>query len=69
MTAHQLAQYLMRCPDLPVFINGWGSDEGGAGFEVTGGTIADDCGVKHIALMSDDPKDWVNAQPADQPKE
>lgn len=34
MTAHQLAQALLVGPDLPVVINGWGSDEGST-FEVT----------------------------------
>ena len=28
MTAHELAAYLLTLPDLPVFINGWSSDEG-----------------------------------------
>lgn len=35
MTAHQLAQVLLSGPDLPVVINGWGSDEGCGPFEVT----------------------------------
>lgn len=34
MTAHELARKLLEGPDLPVIINGWGSDEGFA-FEVT----------------------------------
>ena len=44
MTAHQLAKYLMACPDVPVDINGWGSDEGTAN-EVTGAALLgkDDC--------------------------
>lgn len=28
MTAHELAKALLAGPDLPVIINGWGSDEG-----------------------------------------
>lgn len=28
MTAHDLARALLAGPDLPVVINGWGSDEG-----------------------------------------
>jgi hypothetical protein len=28
MTAHELAKALLEGPDLPVIINGWGSDEG-----------------------------------------
>lgn len=28
MTAHQLAAALLKGPDLPVIINGWGSEEG-----------------------------------------
>lgn len=35
MKAHELAEYLMKCPNLPVIINGWGSDEGG-NYEVVG---------------------------------
>jgi hypothetical protein len=34
MTAHELARHLLNGKDLPVIINGWGSDEG-ASFEVT----------------------------------
>ena len=30
MTAHEFARYLLKCPDLPVVCNGWGSDEGDA---------------------------------------
>lgn len=39
MTAHELAKYLLKCPDLPVDINGWGSDEGYS-HEVTGAGIS-----------------------------
>lgn len=28
MTAHELARELLKQPDHPVLINGWGSDEG-----------------------------------------
>jgi hypothetical protein len=28
MTAHELARYLLEQEDLPVMVNGWGSDEG-----------------------------------------
>jgi len=28
MTTHELAKFLQKQPDLPVVINGWGSDEG-----------------------------------------
>lgn len=35
MTAHELAKVLLNAPDLPVVINGWGSDEGLGPFEVT----------------------------------
>lgn len=28
MTGHELARYLLKLPDLPVVMNGWGSDEG-----------------------------------------
>lgn len=38
MTAHQLAKYLLNCPDLPVDINGVGSDEG-CSHEVTGAAL------------------------------
>lgn len=34
MTSHELAAKLLEQPDLPVVINGWGSDEGND-FEVT----------------------------------
>lgn len=34
MKAHELAEHLLKCPNLPVYINGWGSDEGGDGAEV-----------------------------------
>lgn len=34
MTAHALAKALLEKEDLPVIINGWGSDEGTA-YEVT----------------------------------
>lgn len=40
MTAHELASYLLRCPDLPVCINGWGSDEGLDDYEVSGACFA-----------------------------
>ncbi len=60
MTAHQLAQYLLRCPDLPVYINGWGSDEGGAGAEVTGGILVPRDGFdklpERINLIYDGPE-------------
>ena len=43
MTTHELGKYLIEhTPDKPVFINGWGSDEGterevtGAGFNPNG---------------------------------
>lgn len=35
MTAHELAQKLLEAPNIPVVINGWGSDEG-TEMEVTG---------------------------------
>ena len=35
MTTHELSTYLLTFPDLPVQINGWGSDEGLGPFEVT----------------------------------
>lgn len=35
MTAHQLAQRLLAGPNIPVIINGWGSDEG-LSFQVSG---------------------------------
>jgi hypothetical protein len=38
MTAHQLAKYLLACPDVPVDINGVGSDEG-ISYEVTGAAL------------------------------
>jgi hypothetical protein len=41
MTAHELAQYLLKQPDYPVFINGWGSDEGNVREGTTSG-IAED---------------------------
>lgn len=34
MTAHQLAKALLEEKDLPVYINGWDSDEGLGPFEV-----------------------------------
>ncbi len=46
MTAHKLAEALLKMPDLPVVINGWGSGEGDA-YEVTqpAGHITDFLGV------------------------
>lgn len=41
MTAHELAKFLLTLPDLPVFMNGWGSDEG-IDVEVVGATVMDD---------------------------
>lgn len=35
MTAHQLARNLLSGPDYPVYVNGWGSDEGLGPFEVS----------------------------------
>ena len=35
MTTHQLAKHLLTLDDLPVVINGWGSEEGFT-FEATG---------------------------------
>lgn len=34
MTSHDLAAFLLELPNLPVVINGWGSDEGLGPFEV-----------------------------------
>ncbi len=64
MTAHQLAQYLLRCPDLPVYINGWGSNEGGSGAEVTS-AIIEDRQPERINLINDDVASWKGFQPAD----
>jgi hypothetical protein len=42
VTSHELARYLLaETPDLPIFINGWGSDEG-TKYEVTGAAIGED---------------------------
>lgn len=41
MRAHELAAYLLTLPDLPVYINGWGSDEG-VDCEVTKSFIRED---------------------------
>jgi hypothetical protein len=42
MTSHELARYLLEhTPDLPVFINGWGSDEGFE-YTVTGAGLHED---------------------------
>lgn len=42
MTTHQLAKYLLEStPDLPVFMNGWGSEEG-QDWEVSGAFLGDD---------------------------
>jgi hypothetical protein len=42
VTSHELARYLLaETPDLPIFINGWGSDEG-TKYEVTGAAIDED---------------------------
>ena len=38
MTSHELAKALLSGPDLPVLINGWGSDEGNA-FEAKPGEV------------------------------
>ena len=51
MTAHELAKALLAGPDLPVIINGWGSDEGFA-FEVD---AADDS--EEVFSGADDTKD------------
>ena len=40
MTAHELAKALLAGPDLPVIINGWGSDEGFA-YEASPGAPMD----------------------------
>ena len=48
MTTHQLAKYLLEStPDLPVLINGWGSEEG-RDWEVSGAFLSDD--QKSVAL-------------------
>ena len=55
MKAHELAKALLDCPNLPVLINGWGSDEGNT-FEAKLGEI----GVFSFNGKSDDintPKD------------
>jgi hypothetical protein len=52
MKAHELSDYLLKCPNLPVVINGWGSDEGDA-FEVAGAfliTSEDDNNKQQIGL-------------------
>lgn len=41
MWAHRLARYLLECPDGPVYINGWGSDEGSTR-EVGGATVEEE---------------------------
>ena len=51
MSAHELAKALLAGPDLPVIINGWGSDEGFA-FEVD---AADDS--EEVFSGADDTKD------------
>lgn len=38
MTSHELANHLLEQPDLPVMINGWGSDEG-VTVEVVGSVV------------------------------
>lgn len=46
MTTHELARYLLKnTPDVPVLINGWGSDEGLGPFEVTGADVKGDDAV------------------------
>ena len=42
MKAHELAELLLKLPDLPVMINGWGSDEGLGPFEVDAYYIRDE---------------------------
>jgi hypothetical protein len=35
LLAHELAEILLKLPNVPCYINGWGSDEGLGPFEVT----------------------------------
>lgn len=55
MTTHELAKYLLeKTPDLPVVINGWGSNEG-SDCEVTGACLCPgEEGGNIVALGYDD---------------
>ena len=50
MKAHELAKWLLTLPDLPVMINGWGSDEGLGPFEVDSYFVRDE---ETIELLHD----------------
>ena len=46
MTSHEIAKKLLDMPDVPIIINGWGSDEGLGPFKIS-----------ELALSSD--KDYI----------
>jgi hypothetical protein len=50
MTSHQLAQILLKQKDVPVVVNGWGSDEGLGPFVVTG---VDEPDKQHVILAGE----------------
>lgn len=55
MTAHDLAELLQSMPDVPVIMNGWGSDEG-VDVEVVGCKIIDADGGREIHLEHEELK-------------
>ena len=56
MKAHELGEYLLKCPDLAVTINGWGSDEGDV-FEV-GGAVLTGTNRLELCYYHDDGSWW-----------
>lgn len=55
MTAHELANKLLQSPDLPIVINGWGSEEGSS-FEVSD-SITDLLSFNGIGDTKNTPRD------------
>lgn len=55
MTAHGLAELLQSLPDIPVIMNGWGSDEG-VDVQVTGAHVIDVGGRIEIHLEHEEVK-------------
>ena len=65
MTSHEFAQYLLKCPDLPLYVNGWGSDEG---LECEVGGVAGDTRTKDQSRILyvgyyDCDKQWAVREP------
>lgn len=63
MTSHELARYLLeKTPDVKVVINGWGSDEGFAPFEVSGAALDADGSELSLGYVSYD-GEWCLTMP------